>query len=210
MTQGKNVMEAAARAGVRIVVYGSAGPAVEETGVGSWDTKVAVTGHARRLGVPLTVLRPMAFMELMTEKRFYPPASVWHLMPKLMGEDRPVGWISVEDLAVIAAQAFAAPESFAGRDLALVGDVRSIADCRAIWRDVTGRVPRRFPMPPRLFERFSGTDETTMWRWLRDNEIDLDPGPTRALHPEALTVRAWIAGRDGRQTSGVGGEPAAP
>jgi hypothetical protein len=42
-------------------------------------------------------------MELMTEPKFFPPASVWYLMPKLMGSARPVGWLTVEDLAVIAA-----------------------------------------------------------------------------------------------------------
>lgn len=190
--QGKNVADAAARAGVRHLVYASAGTGAKGTGIGSWETKIEVAAHARRSDVPLTVLRPMAFMELMTERKFYPAASVWHLMPKLMGETRPVGWLSVEDVAVIAAKAFADPEQFVGRDLALTSDVQSIRECRKIWSDVTGRVPRRFPMPVWLFERFSGTDETTMWRWLRTNHVDLDTGPTRKIHPEALTVREWL------------------
>jgi nucleoside-diphosphate-sugar epimerase len=70
--------------------------------------------------------------------------------------------------------------------------VQSIDSCRAIWREVTGRPPRRFPMPRWLFERFAGTDETTMWRWLGANEVDFDTGPTLAIHPEALTVREWL------------------
>ena len=200
--QGKNVVDAVARTGVRHLVYASAGIGDEETGIGSWDTKVAVTRHAERVGVPLTVLRPMAFMELMSERRFYPQASVWHLMPKLMGEARPVGWLSVDDLALIAAKAFADPGAFVGRDLALTSDVQSIQACREIWRDVTGRPPRRFPMPLWLFERFSGTDETTMWRWLRDHHVDLDTGPTREIHPDALSVRTWLA-----RWKGTGGRP---
>ncbi len=196
LAQGKNVAEAVARTGNPHVVYASSGMAVEKTGVGSWDTKVAVAEHMRRLGVPLTVLRPTAFMELMTEKKFYPPASVWHLMPKLMGQSRPVGWLSVDDLAVIAGKAFADPDAFVGRDLALASDVQSIEECRTIWCEVTGRAPRRFPMPKWLFERFSGTDETTMWRWLRDNDVDFDTRPTREIHPEALTVKAWLGARE--------------
>ena len=202
--QGKNVAEAVARAGTAHLVYASSGMAVERTGVGSWDTKVAVTEHMRRLGVPLTVFRPTAFMELMTEKKFYPPASVWHLMPKLMGQSRPVGWLSVDDLAVIAGKAFADPDAFVGRDIALASDVRSIEECRTIWREVTGRAPRRFPMPIWLFERFSGTDETTMWRWLRDNDVDFDTRPTREIHPEALTVKAWLAAREPASGRGSG------
>lgn len=67
-----------------------------------------------------------------------------------------------------------------------------------MWKGVTGRAPWRFPMATWVFERFSGTDETTMWRWLRTNHIDLDTAPTRAVHPEALTVRGWLAGRRAR------------
>ncbi len=114
--QGKNVVDAAESAGVAHLVYGSAGIGARGTGIGSWETKVDVAEHARRSGVALTELRPMAFMELMTEKRFYPQASVWHLMPKLMGEARPVGWLSVDDLAVIVGKVFGDSESFVGRD----------------------------------------------------------------------------------------------
>jgi uncharacterized protein YbjT (DUF2867 family) len=204
ITQGKNVAEAVARTGHPHLVYASAGTGMAGTGIGSWETKVAVTEHMRRLGMPLTVLRPMAFMELLTERKFYPAASVWHVMPKLMGQSRPVGWLSVEDVAVIAQKAFADPNAFVGRDLALASDVQSIEECRAIWRDVTGRPPRRFPMPTWLFERFSGTDETTMWRWLRDNHVDLDTQPTREVHPEALTVKEWLIA--GKQASRRGGK----
>ena len=193
MEQGRNVADAAAAAGVRHLVYASAGPGNRGTGVGSWDVKFAVIDHIRQVGVPVTVLRATAFLELMTEKRFYPPASVWHLMPKLMGEHRPVGWISVEDMAVIAEKAFSDPDTYTGQELALASDVRSIKECRAIWRDVTGRAPRRFPMPAWLFERFSGTDETTMWRWLRDNPVEFDTRRTLDIHPDARTVRAWVA-----------------
>lgn len=193
--QGKNVAGAVAAAGNPHLVYASSGMAVAKTGVGSWDTKVAVAEHMRGLGVPLTVFRPTAFMELMTEKKFYPPASVWHLMPKLMGTSRPVGWLSVDDLAVIAEKAFADPDGFVGRDIPLASDVRSIEECRTIWREVTGRAPRRFPMPIWLFERFSGTDETTMWRWLHDNDVEFDTTPTHEIHPQALTVREWVAAR---------------
>jgi uncharacterized protein YbjT (DUF2867 family) len=190
--QGKQVAEVAKRVGVAHVVYSAAGIGVEGTGIGSWETKVEVAAHIEALGLPATILRPMAFMELMTERKFFPPASTWHLMPKLMGSARPVGWLTVEDLAAVVAKAFGDPDRFIGGDLALASDVRSIAACRGVWREVTGRPPRRLPMPLWLFERFVGTDETTMWRWLRANDIDLDTAPTLAIHPQALTVREWL------------------
>jgi len=190
--QGTQVAEVAQRVGVAQLVYSGAGPGVKGTGVGSWETKLEVAAYIRTLELPVTILHPTAFMELMTEPKFFPAASVWHLMPKLMGPDRPLGWLTVEDLAVIVAKAFGDPDRFIGREVMLASDVQTIDACRAIWREVTGRTPRRLPMPRRLFERFAGTDETTMWRWLGANEVDFDTGPTLALHPGALTVREWL------------------
>jgi hypothetical protein len=47
-------------------------------------------------------------------------------------------------------------------------------------------------MPVWLFERFVGTDLTTMWRWLRTHEFDLDAGPTRDVLPGASNVESWL------------------
>ena len=196
MRHGVNVADAAHEAGVSHVVYGSAGTGTSDTGVGSWDSKLVIEDHMRRLGLPLTVLRPMAFMELMTDPGFFPAASTWHVMPKLMGGDRPVYWLCLDDLGAIAALAFADPGRFIGATLTLAGDVQSIDDCRAIWREVFGRSPRRIPMPVWLFERFTGTDLTTMWRWLHDSDFAADPAETRQLLPTAVTVRQWLSARN--------------
>jgi uncharacterized protein YbjT (DUF2867 family) len=193
--QGTNVANAAKETGVQHVVYGSAGLGVPGTGVPSWESKLAVEAHMNGLGLPLTVLRPMAFMELMTDKDFYPPVSAWHLMPKLMGAHRPLPWICVDDLGAIAMRAFTDPDQFIGTDLKLAADIRSIAECREVWTQVVGRAPRRFPMPVWLFKRFVGTDLITMWRWLRTGRVDVDPLQTHQILPTALTARDWMVRR---------------
>jgi uncharacterized protein YbjT (DUF2867 family) len=192
---GKNVANAAKEAGVHHVVYGSAGQGVPGTGVPSWESKLAVEAHMHQLGLPLTVLRPMAFMELMTDKDFFPPVSAWHLMPKLMGAHRPLPWICVDDLGAIATRAFADPDRFIGAGLKLAADICSLAECREIWTEIMGRAPRRFPMPEWLFKRFVGTDLITMWRWLRTGQVDVDPLETQDILPTPLTVRKWMIWR---------------
>ena len=64
----------------------------------------------KELGLPLTTLRPMAFMELMSDPNYYPNSSTWYIWPNLTGTDRKIPWISVQDLGAIAAKAFANPE----------------------------------------------------------------------------------------------------
>jgi uncharacterized protein YbjT (DUF2867 family) len=193
--QGRNVATAAADAGVAHLVYGSAGPGTPATGVAAWDVKLEVAAYARSRGLPVTVLRPMAFMELMTDKDLYPPVAVWHLMPRLVGEDRPLPWLSAEDLGAIAARAFGDPTTYVGADLGLAADVRTLRQCRDAWRDVAGRSPRRIPMPLWLFERFVGPDLTRMWRWLASHDVEAEVTQTRSIHPEAETVEEFVRRR---------------
>lgn len=190
--QGLNTGRAAAHAGVRHVVYGSAGLDDRKRGIEQWDAKIEIAQGFRNLGLPLTVLRPMAFMELMTDAAYFPQSSTWYTMPKLLGDDYRVPWISVHDVGAIAAKAFTDPERFVGRDLNLAADVKSLSECREIYREVRGRRPRRFPMPLFLFRKFVGEDLPNMWRWLHDNPVKADPVETRAIHPEAMDVRAWL------------------
>jgi uncharacterized protein YbjT (DUF2867 family) len=193
--QGKHVAEVAKNSGVQHLVYGSAGTGREGTGVPSWETKLRVESHMKALALPLTILRPMAFMELMTHKKFFPAMAVWRVMPKLMGESRPIGWLCVDDLATIAARTFAEPQRYIGKELTLASDVQSLSECRALYREVMGTRPPQFPIPSWLFERFGfvGRDLTTMWRWLRTGAIDLDTAPTRTILPEAHTVHNWLS-----------------
>lgn len=191
--QGRNAAEAARKTGIKHVVYGAAGLGEDvQTGIEQWDAKAEITKIMKALGVPLTTLRPMAFMELMSDPSYYPNSSTWYIWPKLSGLNRPIGWISVQDVGAIAAKAFGDPDAYIGRDLPLAADVQSLRECREIHKELTGKYPSRFPMPLFLFEKFVGKDLANMWRWLRTNHVDLDTTQTLAIHPEALTVRTWL------------------
>lgn len=193
IAQGRTVADAAKAAGLQHLVYGSAGMG-RPTGVPSWDAKVVIADHMRQLGLPVTILRPMAFMELMTDKDFYPQVSVWHVMPKLMGWDRALPWLAADDVGVIGAAAFTDPDGFIGQEIPLAGDVRTLRECRQMWIE-RGVTPRGFPMPVWLFRRVAGEDLPIMWSWLRNEEVPLDTGPTHAVHPGARTMSQWLEGR---------------
>lgn len=197
VAQGKNVANAANEAGISHLVYGSAGTGEAGTGIDSWESKLKVQAYMEAMGLPLTVLRPMAFMELMTDKGLYPQVAAWHLMPRFVGETLPIGWICVDDVGAVAARAFAQAERFIGADLRLAADVQSIAECRATWRSVVGRAPKRLPMPVWLFRRFVGTDLIAMWSWLRSANLRFDLAPTQEILPTAQTVRQWLVVRRG-------------
>ena len=192
VVQGRNVADAASQVGVGHLVYGSAGTGERGTGIPSWEAKLDVEDHIMRLGLPFTSLRPEAFMELMTDKSYYPAVGTWRIWPRISGEDKGIAWLAVEDVGAIAASVFARPESHVGKSLVLVADVKSISECRQMYREVMGKPPRTFPMPVWLFDRFTRGDVTAIWRWVKTGEFVVDTAPTRVIHPTALTVEEWM------------------
>jgi uncharacterized protein YbjT (DUF2867 family) len=190
--QGKNVADAAKAAGVAHLVQGSAGLG-GKTGIPSWDSKLEIQAYMQSLGLPLTVLRPTAFMELISDPAYYPMASTFHLMPKLMGADKKVTWLAVDDLGAIAAKVFADPQKYIGQDLKLASDLQTINEVRALYQQVLGRKAPHFPMPVFMFRMFTGDDLIIMWNYLRTAMIDVTTEATLAILPEAQTVRTWLA-----------------
>jgi uncharacterized protein YbjT (DUF2867 family) len=189
--QGRNVADAAQRARVGHLVYGSAGTGERGTGVGSWESKLDVEAHLRALGVPVTVLRPTAFMELMTDPDFYPAVGVWHVWPKIAGGGFVVPWLCCADLGIIAGRVFADPDRYIGRDLTLAADRRSLDECRTIYTRVFGRKPRHRPMPVWALRRFA-PDTVALWRWGRTNGFPAETTTARSIHPAALDVETWL------------------
>ena len=193
VAQGRNVADAAKEVGVAHLFYSSAATEERGTGVQAWEAKLDVEDHMKGLGLPFTSLRPTAFMELMTDSAFYPAVGTWRIWPRLTGEDRGIPWLAVADVGVIAAAVFAEPDTYIGQSLSLVGDVKSLAECRSIYAEVMGKPPSTFPMPTWLFDRFTRGDVTAMWRWLKTGDVAVDPTLTRSIHPGAVTVREWMA-----------------
>ena len=115
--QGKLVADASHAAGVEHLVYASAGTGDAETGVPHFDCKLKVEAYMRELGLPFTIVRPTPFMELMSEKEFFPALGTWGAEPKVVGWELPIPWVAVHDLGKAVASIFDAPERWIGHDI---------------------------------------------------------------------------------------------
>lgn len=194
LRHGKRVAELAKRVGVRHLVHASVAGADRRSGVPHFDSKGEIEAHIRSLGIPATFLRPTIFMEDLTDKQYFPPAS-WGMMPKILGPDRPVKWIGVDDIGAAAAEAFTRGQALHGAAIALVGDVRSMAASRELFRRVRGKAPFALPMPTFLFRRLISEELVRMWEWLAAHEMDGDVAATRALVPDLKDMETWLRGR---------------
>ncbi|MFD7668244.1 NmrA family NAD(P)-binding protein [Streptomyces sp. NPDC059788] len=186
---GRSVADAALAAGARLLVYTSANSAQLHSSVSVLESKGAIEAHIRTLGIPATVLRPTSFME-----NYAHP--VWGLrdgtLPSAIAPEVPQQLIALDDIAALAALAFANHGRFAGQALELAGDALTpVENASAISRATGHTVPYvRIPMDTL---RELSPEAAEGIQWLNDRRsfaVDIDA--LRALHPGLLTFEAWL------------------
>ncbi|HHB91069.1 MAG TPA: hypothetical protein ENK60_07140, partial [Anaerolineae bacterium] len=197
--QGKHVADAARAAEVEHLVFASAGVGEDHSGVPHFDNKRVIEKYMTSLGIPYTVVRPVPFMELMTEKEFFPPMGIWGIAPKIMGWDTPFPWVAVRDIGMANANIFESPEKWIGREVILCGDVKSLGESRKTFQAITGKKPFRVPLPLRLFRKMAGDELIIMFRWMKRWIAGQGLQGLRALQeasrgvcPDTLDVERWL------------------
>ena len=178
--------------GVKHFIYSStnaAGP--QPTQMGHFDSKSTIERYIAELGLPGTVLRPAAFMEILMlpgtglEKgnlRFF------------MHSDQRMQFIAVEDIGRIAAAIFAQPDEWIGRTLEIASDEITGAELGNKLSHAAGR--------PIHYARFSQTllDENTFLGGLASLVDDgrlagnADLALLRRRFPGLKTFDDWLNG----------------
>ena len=138
-------------------------------------------------------------MELMSEKEFFPTLAIWGVGPGAVGWDTPKPWVAVRDLGIAIANIFEDPATWIGEDVALFGDIKSLAECKEIFVEVDGKVPRGIPLPQWLFRKMAGDEFVQMWRWLRELHEKGESQywqeiveSSRVLSPDLLDIERWL------------------
>ena len=118
--QGKNLADAAKKAGVEHFVYSSAGGAERNSGITHFETKWEVEKHIRGLKLPATVFRPAAFMETYHIVEVEVGLLKGKLTDPIRG-DKPYQTIATDDIGGFVALAFERPQQFIGVELEIAG-----------------------------------------------------------------------------------------
>ncbi|RBQ93724.1 hypothetical protein VDGD_07348 [Verticillium dahliae] len=196
--QGQGLVDASLAAGVSFFVYTSVDrhgdrSATNPTDVPHFIHKHAIEKHlmARAAGTPMawTILRPVAFMENLTDDffgRVFPPA--WR---RGAGGAR-LQLVAVSDIGVFAARAFAQPEAWAGRAVSLAGANPTLDEFAAIFKRSTGRdLPYANGILVSII-LWLMKDFGSMFRWFADEGYDADIEALRKIHPGLKDVQTWL------------------
>ena len=187
--QGITLGEAAAAAGVELLVFSSGGNADRRPGIPHVDAKHDVERRLAELGVPVMVLRPHSFMQNFERQRgeildgtlaFPIPEGKTHVL------------VDAADIGRFAARAFADPTRYAGVTVELAAARLTLEEIAAAFADVVGRDvdPVHVPLestPPGMgaFMEFMADAEADPDR-LRE-EFDFEPRGLR----EYLVAAGW-------------------
>jgi uncharacterized protein YbjT (DUF2867 family) len=191
--QGKNLAEAAKKAGVEHFVYSSVGGAERNSGIDHWESKWEIEKHIRKLGLPATILRPTAFME----NYYIDQVEIGILKGKLMDPiraDKPYQTIASEDIGAFAALAFERPKDFIGLELEIAGSELTNPEAAQVFSRVLGKPVkfRKLPMP--MVRLVLGKEFYQMFRWFNEAGFKADIAGLRRRYPEVhlKNLEEWL------------------
>lgn len=190
IAQGKNLADAAKAAGVQHFVYTSVGGAERKSGVPHFDSKWIIEQHIEALGLPATILRPVAFMDNNQYQRdaiLSGTLPTWGIAP-----GRKLQIVAVDDIGAFAAIAFDRPDEFIGRAIELAGDDLTEDEVAAVFSRVTGRTvtvdrsqPEGAPEPD--------AEMVAMIKWFNEHGYQADIDALRKIHPDLKNLETWAA-----------------
>ena len=191
--QGKNVADAAKKAGLKHLVYSSVGGAERNTGIPHWESKWEIEKHIRSLGLPVTVFRPVTFME----GYYIDQVEIGILKGKLMDPiraDKPYQTIATDDIGAFAALAFERPKEFIGIEREIAGSELTNPQAAQVFSRVLGRPVKFKKLPMLLVRLFLGREFYQMFRWFNEAGFQADIPALQRRYPEVRlqSLEEWL------------------
>ena len=191
--QGKNLADVAKKTGVAHFVYSSVGGAERNSGIDHWESKWEIEQHLRKLGLPATVIRPVAFME----DYYVDQVEIGILKGKLVDPirgDKPYQTIAADDIGGFVALAFERPKEFIGEALEIAGSELTNREAAEVFSRVLGKKVKFRRLPMAIVRLFLGKESYQMFRWFNAAGFQANIAELRRRYPEVRlrTLEEWL------------------
>lgn len=191
--QGKNMADAAKKAGLEHFVYSSVGGAERNSGIDHWESKWAVENYIRKLGLPATMIRPAAFME----NYYIDQVEIGILKGKLMDPiraDKLYQTIASDDIGAFVALAFERPKELIGAELEIAGSELTNPEAAQVFSRVLGKPVKFQKLPMPLVRFLLGKEFYQMFRWFNQAGFNANIPELRRTYPEVRlqTLEEWL------------------
>lgn len=188
--QGKILADAAKAEGIEHFLYSSVCDADRNTGIPHFESKATNERYMRSIGLPLTVLRPVYFMENFnapTARRLISEGS----LVMALNPAKPLQLVSVEDIGFLAAIILDNPGDWAGRTVDIAGDSLTMPEVAERFSAMTGRHVFYREQPLQDLKRID-SERYLMLKWFNEHGYDADIEAVRRIHPTLMDLDQWL------------------
>jgi NAD(P)H dehydrogenase (quinone) len=204
VTQGQNAIDAAAAAGVELLVFNSStNIPLEVTDVAAFEIKRSVEKYIRQSTLPHIILRPPLYMDNLAAPWSIPSIVNQSVVAYPSPAEIKVSWISLDDTAALVVAALERPE-LAG-SIFDIGGIESLSgnDIAQLFTQVLNREFTYQQIPIDAFEqglnqafgKQTGTEIAKIYRWRSANpeagEVDMS-AVLQKLPIKLTTFDQWI------------------
>lgn len=191
--QGKNLADAAKKAGTLHFVYSSVGGAERNSGIPHWESKWEIEQHIRKLTLPATILRPAGFMD----NYYVDQVEIGILKGKLIDPvrgDKPYQTIAADDIGAFAALAFERPKEFIGAEIEIAGSELTNPQAAEVFSRVLGKKVKFQKLPLPVVRLFLGKEFHQMFAWFNEVGFKADIDGLRRRYPEVhlRSLEEWL------------------
>lgn len=186
-------------------IYSSIGSADRHAGIPNYESKATNGRYMFEVGLPLTVLRPVHFMENFKAPAMRQQVADGRLVMAL-DPCKELQIISVEDIGFIAAIAMDHPEDWMGRSIELAGDSLTLPQTAELFSAAANRKIEFHQRELQELKRVYNEQYLTM-RWLNERGYEADIDAIKRIHPSMMDLSHWIDlgywNREREETSSV-------
>lgn len=190
IAMGRALADAAVRSGVGRVVFSSVGGAERDSGVPHFDSKYEVEKYLAGLDLPVTVVRPVFFLENLPYMTSVEGDRV--VVRMAIPEDVPLQMIAARDIGRAAATVLVEPDSVAG-DSVEIGGVELRGE--QIAAEIGAGIGKSGHYEALSLDTHAGDhDSHAMFAWFSDlPAYQADFQATAALTGGTLDLPGWMA-----------------
>jgi uncharacterized protein YbjT (DUF2867 family) len=182
-----------ARQAWKHLLYSSVGGAERNSGITHWETKWEVENYIRKLGLPVTVLRPAAFME----NYYIAAVEIGILKGKLSDPirgDKAFQTIAAANIGAFGALAFDRPNDFIGLELEIAGSELTNIQAAEVFSRVLGKRVKFKKLPLPIVRLVLGNELYQMFRWFNEAGFQADIPALKRRFPKVrlLSLEEWL------------------
>jgi len=191
IAHGRQLIDAAERAGVKHFVFSSVAGADSDSDLPHFDSKAQIEIYLDNSAVEYTIVRPVEFMDNLRDLR-----------AELMGgsfvdprdSEKSHQWIAAHDIGFFVGEAFENPATWIGVTEEIAGVQMTLAEFTAAVSSALNLDVQHIQVSWEDYEAMAGTEITEMVRWFDEVGYAADIERLRDKHPNLLTVEDYLTG----------------